>query len=263
MIVSAARSAAAAIPLGGVGIVAAQQSRGIGEGRDRQAVPGRERLVVAGGLRPGRPPGQELGARRRQSGLERGVLARRRRRVDLRPDPRQDRPRLPVALVGDAVGRHERLGIVAEDLADLGGRPDERQPLDAFGVGVLAGGEGAVGRRELADHVVEGSRRDVAVAGLAGRRPGVEVDPRELGVVVEHLLEVRHEPDRVGRVAVEAAAELVVDPAVGHLVEREPHDGVEPGVAAAPDGAAGTRWSSAGGTSARRPSCRCAHRTTA
>ena len=56
----------------------------------------------------------------------------------------------------------------------------------------------------------------------------------------------------------EAAAELVVDPAVGHRVEREPHDGSEPGVVAGAGGAAGTRSSSAAGTSARRPSCRCA-----
>ena len=59
----------------------------------------------------------------------------------------------------------------------------------------------------------------------------MEVDPGELGVVVEHLLEVRDEPDRVGRVAVEAAAELVVDPAVGHRVERPPRDRERPRVA--------------------------------
>ena len=41
----------------------------------------------------------------------------------------------------------------------------------------------------------------------------------EQGVVVQHLLEVRHEPVRVGAVAREAAAELVVDAAVGHGVE--------------------------------------------
>ncbi len=53
----------------------------------------------------------------------------------------------------------------------------------------------------------------------------MRVDAGELGVVVEHLLEVRDEPDRVGRVAVEAAAELVVDPAVGHRIETAPRDG--------------------------------------
>ena len=76
-------------------------------------------------------------------------------------------------------------------------------------------------RRQLADHVVEHAGRDLAIALDAEDGPGVQVRARELGVVVEHLLEVGHEPALVGRVAVEAAAELVADAAVGHLVERE------------------------------------------
>ena len=49
----------------------------------------------------------------------------------------------------------------------------------------------------------------------------MQVHARELGVVVEHLLEVRHEPALVGGVSVEAAAELVADAAIRHLVECE------------------------------------------
>ena len=45
------------------------------------------------------------------------------------------------------------------------------------------------------------------------------VDPGELGVVVEHLLEMRDEPDGVRRVPMKPAAELVVDAAVRHAVE--------------------------------------------
>ena len=48
----------------------------------------------------------------------------------------------------------------------------------------------------------------------------MHVHAGQLGVVVEHLLEVRHQPVGVGRVAVEAAAQLVVDAAGGHRVER-------------------------------------------
>jgi len=47
----------------------------------------------------------------------------------------------------------------------------------------------------------------------------MDVHPRELRVVVQHLLEVRHEPFGVSRIAVEAAAQLVVDAAVGHCVQ--------------------------------------------
>ena len=52
-----------------------------------------------------------------------------------------------------------------------------------------------------------------------GRR-GVRIDAQQLGVVVRHLLEMRHDPLRIDAVAVEAAAELVVDAARRHSVER-------------------------------------------
>ena len=51
----------------------------------------------------------------------------------------------------------------------------------------------------------------------------MQVERGELRVVVEHLLEVRHQPERVHGVAREAAAELVVHPAARHLHERRVH----------------------------------------
>ena len=102
-------------------------------------------------------------------------------------------------------------------------RPRVRQPLDAVGVGVLRRGEAAARQAQLAHHVVERLLRHVAVPLLAGEQPRVEVRRDEERVVVEHLLEVRHEPLRVDRVAVEAAADEVVHPAGRHPVEREPH----------------------------------------
>ena len=226
MIASAARVA------DGREVVAPEEPPRVGERRDRQPVPGGERLVVAGGLRPGGPSLEELRPRCRETRFEGGVRARRRRGVRVRPDAREDRRPLPVPEVGDAVCGEERRGVVAQHLADLGRGPGERQPLDAIRVGVLAGRERAVGRRELADQVVEHALGDLAEARVTGLRPRVQVDPRELRVVVEHLLEVRDEPDRVGRVPVEAAAQLVVDAAVGHLLEVEAGDRLGLGVAA-------------------------------
>ncbi len=49
----------------------------------------------------------------------------------------------------------------------------------------------------------------------------MKVGARQHRVVVQHLLEVGHEPDLVDRVAREPAADLVVDPAVGHRVEGD------------------------------------------
>ena len=93
---------------------------------------------------------------------------------------------------------------------DLLRRPrEERALLELAGrvpaVGVLRREEAAARMRHLAQHVVEGRGRDAAIELPAGHLPGVQVDHGELCVVVEHLLEVRDEPDVVDAVAVEAA----------------------------------------------------------
>ena len=77
------------------------------------------------------------------------------------------------------------------------------------------------GSAQLAEHVLDGLLDDLR--GSAPRRctsQRVQVRGDEQRVVVEHLLEVRHEPALVDRVAVEAAADEVVHAARGHRVER-------------------------------------------
>ena len=49
----------------------------------------------------------------------------------------------------------------------------------------------------------------------------MHVIAQQLGVVVEHLFEVRHHPALVDAIAVEAAGELVVDAAARHLFKRD------------------------------------------
>ena len=49
----------------------------------------------------------------------------------------------------------------------------------------------------------------------------VHVIAQQLGVVVEHLLEMRNDPALVDAVAMESAGELVVDAAARHLLERD------------------------------------------
>ena len=112
-----------------------------------------------------------------------------------------------------------------ERLQELGGnplvlRPGEGEPFDAVRVGVLRGGEPAVGEAQLAEDVVERLLDNRAVASLACDHPCVEVRRGEQRVVVEHLLEVRHEPAVVDGVAMKAAADEVVHGTRGHPVER-------------------------------------------
>ena len=86
----------------------------------------------------------------------------------------------------------------------------------------------------------------------------------QLRVVVEHLLEVRHQPVRVGAVAREAAAQLVVDAAVGHPVEGRGHHAQRRRVPGAVPGAEQElERHRRAGTSARRRSRRAPRRSEA
>ena len=85
--------------------------------------------------------------------------------------------------------------------------------LDTLGICVLTREEAAFGVTHLAEEVVQGVGRDSAVPVLSREQPCPDVELRELRVVVEHLLEVRDVPGRVGRVAREPTSDLVVDPA--------------------------------------------------
>ena len=96
-------------------------------------------------------------------------------------------------------------------------RPDEELPLDALASRRPArrrtrrpGGASRAGGSRASRSTTRGTARAPVTCQAC------DVQPGELGVVVEHLLEVRDVPRRVGRVAVEPAADLVVDPARGH-----------------------------------------------
>ena len=163
----------------------------------------------------------------------------------------------PAAQDGAAV--LERLQQRVAARPDHGGqlvrRPREGQSLDAVGVGILRRREPAAVERELAQHVLDRRLDDRAIARRPGQHPRVQVRGDEQRVVVEHLLEVRHEPLTVDGVAVEAAADEVAHPAGRHPVERAERE-LE---LAAPQ--AETRRRTRAGTSARARSRPTADRT--
>jgi hypothetical protein len=154
--------------------------------------------------------------------------------VRLRRSLHLERPRqvehvglaLEERLVGEAVERRQEVGVLgSQRFLDLCRRPDVGRALLTVSVGVEARREAPVRGQQLA--LGEGERllghRAVAVASR--ELPGMDVDARQLGVVVEHLLEVRHQPGLVRAVTREAAAQVVVDAARGHGIERAPSHG--------------------------------------
>ncbi|MFN8588468.1 MAG: hypothetical protein U0704_11795 [Candidatus Eisenbacteria bacterium] len=101
-------------------------------------------------------------------------------------------------------GDHGRVGR-AEHVLELRGRPDVETAFLALAVGVLGAEARALGRRQVARHVRDDPARDFGPARVARREPAVGVRVEDQRLVVEHLLEVRHEPFAVGRVAMEPA----------------------------------------------------------
>ena len=193
------------------------------ERRDHQAVPAREDLVVRARLDAQLARREQFRARLNHGRLELAALefqARRDLVRRLRP-PQRTAPVLEVALVGDV----PPLGGPAPDAraeheVELLRRPDEELALLALAVGVLRAREGALGRHHLAQHPLAALARDPRVLGVARREVALEVRRHEQRVVVEHLLEVGDQPLLVGRVAMEAPAELVVHAARSHAIER-------------------------------------------
>ena len=61
---------------------------------------------------------------------------------------------------------------------------------------------------------------DAAVLRQLRASVGLRIHLDELGIVVEHFLEVRDRPGPLGAIAMEAAADLIVDAAQGHVIQR-------------------------------------------
>src|SRR5271157_1040562 len=85
--------------------------------------------------------------------------------------------------------------------------------------------------RRVRQHVFkesENSQGNFPKEGVAGNLVGAQVISQKAGVVVRHFLEVGHDPALVHRVAVKAAADLVVDTTPPHMFEGGSHHGQQP-----------------------------------
>ena len=180
-----------------------------GEGRHGEAVPRGDDLVVASGLRTARP-------RREQPGPH---VVEPRAVVASTGSWSVEAPcsKVPVRCDDEELGGG--LAVVSQDLAQLVGRPGVGQALDPVGVGIERGGEPARRRAELVDDERGRLAHHFLGERVAGHLPPRRAGAKQQGVVVEHLLEVRHDPAGVDGVAREPACELVVHAAPGHRLE--------------------------------------------
>ena len=125
-----------------------------------------------------------------------------------------------VPLRGHAVRGGYEVGFLGgEDPPDVLQGPHEKGALPSLRIGVLGAEEASTGMAHLTQEVVQRLLGHHSVAWLSEHLPGMQIAARQLGVVVQHLLEVGDEPALVGGVAVKASAQLIVDAPRCHGIE--------------------------------------------
>ena len=78
-----------------------------------------------------------------------------------------------------------------------------------------AGGIGHVGHNER-----QNLFSYLPILGFVRRSGGVDINVRQLSIVVQHLFEVRHQPLAVGAVSMKASGQVVSNSASSHRIER-------------------------------------------
>ena len=114
---------------------------------------------------------------------------------------------------------------MAENRNDLVPRPDVEFAFDALAVGVEARAERAARSGHLAldpaNRLPRARAKQFVARFMMRKRQHFE----NLRIVVEHFFKVRHEPAIIRRIARIAAAEMIVDAALRHMLQREAHAG--------------------------------------
>ena len=138
---------------------------------------------------------------------------------------------LPIAERRNVIDFLEQLGVVTKQAVNFVCLPDVVLAFDAFAVGIEGAGEGGLGGGIVAggaDHhfPLQPAYRLAdtrGVEGFLGDQPGLGQQLDQQSVVVQHFLEMRHQPEFVGAVARVTAAQVVIDAALRQLVECQGH----------------------------------------
>ena len=147
-----------------------------------------------------------------------------------------------VPLGRDAEPQLDDCGLLPRQRVDFVGAP-QIEGAFAF-VGVVFGGMfgrhavGVLGRvkaARLVGHLSEDVQQrvlgDLRVKRIAGELRPFQVRKHELGLVVQHLLEMRDAPAGVDRIAMKAAADMVAHAAERHRAQRAEHHVARVGIA--------------------------------
>ena len=190
----------------------AEDAAGARHAADHQRVPGHEDLLVAPRADALFARGERLGARRSKQPLIRGFAHHREVPVLV----------LEVGLRIEAiVALEHRVLLRRQQVFKLVLVPDVVLAFHALRIRIEGRVVPAFGGLHLAHHPRRGLAGHAGVERLPGGRMCIGQQEQQRAVVVQHLLEMRDRPRAIRAVTAEPAAELVVDAAEGHALERE------------------------------------------
>ena len=122
------------------------------------------------------------------------------------------------------IGLDQRVFIGTQQRADLVALPHIKLALLMLRVGIQRRVVSALRGLHFAPHPGGGLFDDACQQRIAAALPSVAIQAEQQAVVVEHFFEVRNVPAFVHAIAAEAATELVIQPAVRHLLQSVKHD---------------------------------------
>ena len=196
-----------------------ESEAGMGERTDHQAVPVGQHLIV--------PAWPHAFLAMAEQGLTKlGELALRRAIAEVRPTiAMQDGNALPITLGRHVIGAFETLQglarLIGQQLIDFRLAPDIEFAFHTLAIGIERAGETAFLSDHFAQHPADGLFQALPEQGPAGFQGSMGQQFDELGIVVQHLLEMRGQPLRIGGIAGKAAAQMIVDSALAHALQRQ------------------------------------------
>ena len=121
---------------------------------------------------------------------------------------------------GYVIVEHKELSIFGEQRSfNLLRCPGKKFTFFSLAVCILGGIKATFRRDHFTNNIIKRFLDNTFIKRIASDEIGMQIEATEQSVVVEHFLEVWHEPLSIYRVAMKTSTQLVVDTAIGHMLK--------------------------------------------
>ena len=118
--------------------------------------------------------------------------------------------------------------ILPEAINDFLAAPDIVRALGVLGtamskqtIGILCGEKTSLRMGHVPQHVIESLASDVREKFVMRELPSLDKRDRELGLIIEHFLEMRDMPELINRIPVKASSEMITHASRSHPAQGE------------------------------------------